>query len=134
MKKIKDYIFWILAGIAIIIYLISVSGGDTKTTVKKNLNLQGLDAFAQCLSDNGAKFFGASWCSYCNQQKEMFASSVKYLPYVECALPTGGQTAECEANNIQGYPTWKFADNSQQSGVMSFEQLALKTGCELPLN
>ncbi|MFH1400946.1 MAG: hypothetical protein ABIH41_05485, partial [Nanoarchaeota archaeon] len=35
-----------------------------------------LDDFARCLTQSGATMYGASWCPHCNDQKEMFGSSV----------------------------------------------------------
>jgi hypothetical protein len=36
--------------------------------------------FAQCLSDKGAVFYGAFWCTHCKSQKQMFgAPAVKKL-------------------------------------------------------
>ena len=97
-----------------------------------NSNAQNYDAFAQCISSAGAKFYGASWCSHCNEQKEMFGKSVKYLPYIECSLPGGsGQIQVCENANIQAYPTWEFQDGTRMEGRLSLEQLAEKTNCPL---
>ena len=66
-----------------------------------------LTSLAKCLSDKGAKMYGAHWCAHCNAQKEMFGASVDYLPYVECD-ETGDnpQVSECQSNGIEGFPTW----------------------------
>lgn len=92
------------------------------------------DQFAQCLGEKGATFYGAFWCPHCNNQKDLFGSSKKYLPYVECSLPNGnGQTQICIDKGIQGYPTWEFADGSRPfSGEVSLEDLSAQTGCLLP--
>lgn len=94
------------------------------------------DQFATCLADKGAKFYGTWWCPHCKNQKAMFGSSVKYLPYIECAAPgeTAGQLQICKDANIQGYPTWVFADGSRETGEVPLEKLAEKTGCVLPVN
>lgn len=92
-----------------------------------------LDDFAQCIDESGATFFGAFWCPHCNDQKAMFGNSERLLPYVECSTPNGqGTTVECQREGITGYPTWEFPDGSRQSGVVPLEELAQKTGCELP--
>ena len=136
MKKIKDNIFWVVAGLALLVFIGVAANNNRETSgvAKKLTNLTGMDAFAQCLTDSGAVFYGASWCSFCNQQKEMFGSAVNFMPYVECAIPgvQGRQTPECESKNITGYPTWVFADNSRQSGLLPLAQLSEKTGCALP--
>ncbi len=91
-----------------------------------------MDIFAQCLKDSGAKFYGASWCSHCQNQKKLFSNS-KNLPYIECAeADSNGQAQICADAKIKGYPTWIFADGSSQSGELSFEILSQKTGCQLP--
>ncbi|MGV8084852.1 MAG: protein disulfide isomerase family protein [Candidatus Bilamarchaeum sp.] len=90
------------------------------------------DAFAKCLTEKGAKFYGASWCPHCKEQKEMFGNSMKYVNYIECATPDGsGQTRICSDANIKGYPTWEFVDGSKQSGKLTFEELSAKTNCKL---
>jgi hypothetical protein len=91
------------------------------------------DEFALCLEEKGAIFYGAFWCSHCQNQKKFFGKSAKLLPYVECSTPDGrGQLQACKDKEIEGYPTWEFADGSRQSGELSLATLAEKTGCSLP--
>ena len=90
------------------------------------------DAFATCLTESGAKLYGAYWCPHCNEQKEMFGKSVKKINYIECSLPNrGGQNQFCSQAGIRAYPTWEFADGIKVEGKFSFEQLSEKTGCAL---
>lgn len=95
------------------------------------------DTLAQCISDSGAKFYGAWWCPHCQAQKAMFGKSAKLLPYVECSEKSGkGQLAICADAKIEGYPTWILADGTKvpvenASGV-SLATLAAKTNCALP--
>jgi len=91
------------------------------------------DTFAQCLKDKGAVFYGAFWCSHCQAQKELFGSSAKFLPYVECSTIDGqNQTQECIDKKVAGYPTWEFSDGSRLNGEIPLAQLAEKTSCPLP--
>lgn len=91
------------------------------------------DAFAQCLTENGAVFYGAFWCPHCQNQKALFGKSKDLLPYVECSTADGKeQLPICEEKNIEGYPTWDFADSTRLTGEISLETLAEKTGCTLP--
>jgi len=91
-----------------------------------------LDAFARCISDSGAKFYGASWCPHCQTQKDLFGKSAKLMPYVECSLPGGqGMSYLCRNAKIEGYPTWVFADGSRVSGSQTLEYLAEKTACTI---
>lgn len=90
------------------------------------------DKFAQCLTDSGATFYGAFWCPHCNDQKKLFGSSKNLLPYVECSTPDGnGQSQICLDKAVASYPTWEFIDGTRQSGVMSLEDLSLKTSCPI---
>lgn len=95
------------------------------------------DAFATCLKDKGAVFYGAFWCPHCQEQKKLFGSAAKFLPYVECSTADGqGQAQICKDAKIESYPTWKLADgteipNENGAGV-SLETLAAKTSCVLP--
>ena len=89
------------------------------------------DTFAQCITDSGAKFYGAYWCPHCQDEKSLFGKSSKKLPYIECSLPNrSGQNALCNSTNIESYPTWEFADGSR-GGYMTLTQLSEKTGCPL---
>lgn len=91
------------------------------------------DTFAQCLTDQGAVFYGAFWCPHCQAQKKLFGKSAKLLPYVECSTAdANSQTQICIDKNISGYPTWEFADGERLNGEVTLEQLAEKTACVLP--
>lgn len=94
-------------------------------------NLPGpYDQFAQCLSAKGAKMYGAFWCPHCQDQKEMFGSSVRFVDYVECSTPDEkSETQVCMDANISSYPTWVFSDGSRNIGEMAFGDLSQKTGC-----
>ncbi len=90
------------------------------------------DDFAKCLTEKGAKIYGAYWCPHCQDQKSDFGSSWKYVDYVECDLGNGqGQKQVCTEAGVSGYPTWIFADGSSLSGEQSFSTLAKKTLCNL---
>lgn len=90
------------------------------------------DAFAQCIDESGATFYGAFWCPHCQDQKAIFGKSERLLPYVECSTPDRrGQLPVCQEAGITGYPTWEFADGSRISSVLSLEQLSRETGCSL---
>lgn len=91
-----------------------------------------LDDFTKCLKNKGVIFYGAFWCPHCQDQKALFGSSQKYLPYVECSTPDAkGQLPICQEKNIAGYPTWVFADGKQQSGSLDLNTLAKESGCSL---
>ncbi|MCF7815983.1 MAG: hypothetical protein K9M10_01030 [Candidatus Pacebacteria bacterium] len=117
--------------VVIIVGLVLIRNGSNAS--RENLSITQYDSFAQCIADAGAKFYGAYWCPHCQEQEELFDNS-KYLPYIECSTPNGqNQTKTCVDAGITGYPTWIFADGSIANGLQSFEELAGKTNCELPV-
>ncbi|MEX6503708.1 vitamin K epoxide reductase family protein [Pseudomonas zhanjiangensis] len=67
-----------------------------------------LQALASHLRDSGARFYGAYWCGTCQEQKHLFGSSAKRLPYIECT-PNGRNgllAPACLSAQINSYPTW----------------------------
>ncbi|MFA5030277.1 MAG: hypothetical protein WC495_01665 [Patescibacteria group bacterium] len=123
MKKIIVFATFIIAGVFFIT-------GCTNSEVPAGT----YDAFAQCLTDSGAKMYGASWCAHCQDQKEAFGDSFSKVTYVECATPENPNivTQVCKDAGIQGYPTWVFGDGSRVTGLQNFQTLADKSGCALP--
>lgn len=90
------------------------------------------DVLAVCLKERGVTFYGAFWCPHCAEQKKLFGASAKLLPYVECSTPNAqGQLETCRLKNIEGYPTWEFADGSRINRTMTPAELAEKTSCPL---
>ena len=88
------------------------------------------EALASCLEEKGVKFYGAFWCSHCNDQKELFGKTAWQKVYIECSLPGGqGQTEVCTEAGITGYPTWVLADGSKVEGTQSLEKLKELSGC-----
>ena len=91
-----------------------------------------LDAFAQCINDSGAKYYGAFWCPNCKNQEAMFGISAKFLPRTECSTPDGrDQLPVCQEAGITGYPTWDFPDGSRETGTLPLERLSEKTSCPI---
>ncbi len=94
-----------------------------------------LDSFASCIKESGALFYGAFWCPHCQNQKALFGSSAKLLPYIECSTPDGkSQTPACTEAGVVGYPTWKFPNGIVETGELSLERLVELTSCPLPTN
>lgn len=95
-----------------------------------------IDEFANCLADKGVKEYASFACSACSAQKNIFGESFNILKekdvYVECN-PKGemSQSQLCLDNNIEGYPTWIFADGTRLTGVTALWELAEYSGCEL---
>jgi hypothetical protein len=126
-KQKKQTIIWTVVILAILGALIAFLVAEAKKPGK-------YDAFAQCITDSGATFYGAWWCPHCQAQKALFGKSAKLLPYVECQTQDSKQTKQCDDLGIQGYPTWQFPDGSRETGERTFEELAAKTNCSVPTN
>lgn len=114
-------------GIALGLVIFGIMYGRIRGTTPTHL-----DAFAKCLGDKKATFYGAFWCPHCQAQKKLFGSADRLLPYVECSTPdANGVTDVCVKAGVKGYPTWAFADGSRREGEMSLNDLSDKTGCIL---
>lgn len=96
------------------------------------VEVSSLEDFAKCLTEKGMKFYGASNCSWCQKQKELFGEAVQYLPYVECLDgETGEMVIECQEAGISGFPTWELPNGEKSSGFKSLEELSQLSGCPL---
>jgi uncharacterized membrane protein len=82
-------------------------------------------SLAEHLSQSDAKFYGASWCPHCAEQKHIFGASERRLPYVECSPggPNAPQSQACKDKNIQSYPTW-IINGQRYTGVQPLDTLA----------
>jgi glutaredoxin len=86
-------------------------------------------ALAEHLAANGAKFYGAYWCSHCQKQKSMFgATAVTKLPYVECAKEAeNSQRQLCKDKKIEMFPTWVI-NGKYLTGTRELKEIADLTG------
>lgn len=113
----------VIALLIVILIIWLFSGGSSKSDGSAK-------SLAKCLKDKGAKFYGASWCGHCNNQKKMFGEDAKYLPYIECSEgANNNQKQVCTDAGVKGYPMWVFADGKIQSGEMTLVQLKQAAGC-----
>jgi uncharacterized membrane protein/glutaredoxin len=80
---------------------------------------------AEHLARSDAKFYGASWCPHCTEQKHLFGSSEKRIPYVECSPggPKAPPAQACKDKGIQSYPTW-IINGQRYTGVQPLDTLA----------
>lgn len=89
-----------------------------------------LTEIAKCLTEKGAKMYGAVWCSHCTQQKESFGPSFQYIDYFECDPQTNLEQAKiCVEKDIQTVPAWELPDGSWLQGKHDPEELAEILGC-----
>ena len=86
-----------------------------------------MNAFTQCLADQGAVIYGTRTCPVCGKQKEILGNSAN-IPYVECLT----ETAKCGELKIEKVPTWIFGDGERQVGLMELGDLSERTGCAMP--
>ncbi len=91
------------------------------------------DDFAQCLTDNGAVFYGSFECPHCTTQKNLFGNSMKFVNYVECGPLGGPIRQECRDAEITAYPTW-IINGSQYLGTQELTRLGELTNCSLTTN
>jgi len=88
--------------------------------------------FAKCLTEKGAKFYGATWCGHCANQKELFGDAMQYVNYVECwDSENNTVVAACVDAKIEAFPTWDFSGGERQLGELTLENLSALSGCEL---
>lgn len=126
MSKNASYVALAIVFIAVIAALAALliptksAGGYTSDS---------LQTFAQCLADKKITMYGAAWCSHCQAQKKLFGESFKLVPYVEC--PDNVQM--CLDKGVRGYPTWILPDGSKLEGEQTFETLAQKASCPVPV-
>lgn len=88
-----------------------------------------LAALAEHLEQREAKFYGASWCPKCQEQKELFGRSAERLPYVECSPQgrNGSVAFACVSANVSAYPTWIIRGRPYPE-VLQPEELASRSG------
>jgi hypothetical protein len=93
-----------------------------KTAAAEDPWVRGL---ATHLANIDAKFYGASWCPHCTQQKEMFGSSVDRVPYIECSPggPKAPVARACRDARIESYPTW-IINGQRYDGTQTLQALA----------
>lgn len=106
--------------------------------------------FAQALTDNGIRFFGAHWCGHCIRQQNLFGDAKDLLPFIEVTVDEPANTGGTLVLNdvglgndlvlnptgrpIDAFPTWEFPDGTRITGFMSLQELASASGIPLPLN
>lgn len=94
------------------------------------------NAFAQCITEKEAVFYGAWWCPACSLQKKAFGRDAKTLPYLECSLSKqrgGFDNSVCIEEKILSTPTWSFKNNENRYNLLSRESLSYLTQCPLSI-
>ncbi len=84
------------------------------------------DDLAMCLTQKGAVMYGTDWCTHCQEQKQKFGVSFKYVNFVNCDL----NRIACDNANVSGFPTWVFVQEPRVTGAQELSYLAERTGCK----
>ncbi|MGH9530032.1 MAG: hypothetical protein ACRD2S_08970 [Terriglobales bacterium] len=88
------------------------------------------DTLAQCLAVKQVKMYGLYWCTHCADQKRMFGSSFRYVPYIECGVKGSRQeTPTCLQAKVKNFPTWDFS-GVRREGVLSLKDIGVLSGCD----
>ena len=109
---------WAIA-IAIVVLgiVFGIYTGMTTATDEKEL--------AICLTEKGYSMAGASWCSHCNAQKELFGENFHLIDYHDC----DEEADWCQEKGIAGYPSWIAPEGAILRGVHQLSDLKELTGC-----
>jgi len=93
-----------------------------------------LVGFAELLTLNDVKLYGAGWCPNCVEQKELFEDGAQFLTEVDLYNADG--TRNNEGPNIQSIPTWEFPDGNggtnQVVGKLTLDQISTESGIDIP--
>ncbi len=93
---------------------------------------QDLVAFAKALDAAGVQFFGAEWCPFCTEQKQLFQDGGEFLPFIEVTGPDRQLNSIGVSEGIQTFPTWEFPDGTRLTGVQSLQTLSQRSGVSIP--
>lgn len=100
---------------------------------QKHMERERFRPFADCLIEKGVKFYGLFWNADTIRQRELFGEGADLMPYTECASEDGQRMLDiCRNEKIASFPLWKFRSDDRQTGVLSLEALADRTGCQVP--
>ncbi len=105
---------------------VTVTGSQVATTVDKV-------KFAQDLTAAGVKFYGAVWCPFCTEQKQLFEDGAEFLPFIEVTNPDRSINQVGQQNNIDTFPTWVFPDGTREERVLTLQEISTLSGVALPM-
>lgn len=125
MKKAHIFILTIVI-IIVAVVVLAMFANKQVNQANNPVRTAAVQSVADFLTQSSAKFYGASWCSHCADQKAFFGKAFKSLPYIECSTAGAGspQTQICIDTNIERYPTWIFANGTKTTLVITPIDLA----------
>ncbi len=119
--------------IGIIVALVAMGGiffslsSKVDTTIPKTE--VAVTPFGQYLKDQGVKFYGASWCPHCINQKKLLGDGTWQPIYVECAIKgSNEETKVCADAKIESFPTWIFKDGIRKPGELTIKEIEELSG------
>lgn len=104
--------------VGLVLYLFVFSGPTSNSPIGQ---------LALCLSDQGATMYSLPTCPHCQEQKDIFGDSFRYVDYVNCSE----NREKCINEGIETVPTW-IIDKKKFAGVQELGELAEKAGCQYP--
>lgn len=128
-SRIMNYelkIFQIIFIIIIIVILIG-TGVFILSLKEESISKESLEGFAKCLADKGAIMYGNYNCVHCQNEKNAFGESFKFIKYVECTE----NPKICIDAGIEVVPSWIFSDGKKLTGRQGIEKLSKESGCLL---
>ncbi len=128
MKKALISIVAVIIGVAIIVLIVHSAKKSASEAATSPLGI-----FATCVKDSGTKFYGATWCPHCLNQKALFEKAYKQLPYIECSPQQGTLLQVCKDANIESFPTWDYPNGTRVTGGQSIADLAKGSNCPIPV-
>ena len=94
--------------------------------LKPSIPETNLEKLADCLTENGAIFYGTTTCSHCKKQKELLAEGMDFINYIDCGL----NNEACTKAQIRAYPTW-LINGEKITGQKSLQKLSDLSNCSL---
>ena len=115
-KNLWVYIFSVIVAVTLYTFFSGTDSGYDDTPWI-------YDDLAQYLTEQGAIMYGTDWCPFCQEQKNIFGNSFRFINYVDCDR----SRAACNSAGVQSYPTW-VVNGERHTGVQSPERLAALSG------
>ena len=93
-----------------------------------------LVGFAELLTLNDVKLYGAGWCHNCVDQKELFEDGAQFLQDIDLFDADG--TRNAIRPDLTSIPVWEFPDGSggvnQVTGKLTLDQISAESGIAIP--
>lgn len=115
---------------------INVTDSDSDTAsaqVVVTIQSPDLVAFAQALTQSGARFFGAEWNQATTDQRALFEDGAQHLDFIELTTPARTSNSIAIANDLTG-ETWEFGNGLRVTGTLTLEQISELSEVAIPVS